>query len=59
MNFSIGDQVIFINENLRGKVVSIRGDFLTVNCSSLDLEIHQSEVIKLSKDVEGIYSKLI
>ena len=59
MNFSIGDQVIFINENLRGEVVSIRGELLTVNCSSIDLEIHQSEVIKLSKDVESIYSKLI
>mgnify|MGYP001305829061 CR=1 FL=1 len=59
MNFFIGDQVIFINENLRGKVVNIKGDFLVVTCSDLDLEIHQSEVIKVSKDVEYIYSKLI
>ena len=59
MNFSIGDQVIFINENLRGKVVDIRGDLLVVNCFNLDLEVLQSEVIKVSRDVEGIYEKII
>ena len=58
MNFSIGDQVIFINDNLRGKVVGIKKDFLIINCLKLDLEVHKSEVIKISKEMEDIYSKL-
>jgi len=59
MNFSIGDKVIFINEKLKGRIVDIKNDILVVNCSKLDFEIHKSEVIKISKDVESIYSKLM
>ena len=59
MDFSIGDQIIFINENLRGKIVNIKKEILVVNCSKIDLEVHKSEVIKLSKDIENIYSKLM
>ena len=58
MNFSVGDKVIFINEKLRGRIVDIKNDILVVNCSKLDFEIHKSEVIKISEDVESMYSKL-
>ena len=59
MDFFIGDQVIFINENLKGEIVDIRGDILVVNCLKLDLEVHSSKVIKINKEIENIYSKLM
>jgi len=58
MNFSVGDKVIFINEKLRGMIIDIKNDILVVNCSKLDFEINKSKIIKISEDVESMYSKL-
>ena len=59
MDFFIGDEIVFINENLRGQVIGIKGDILVVNCLKLDLEVHKSEVIKINKEVDNFYSKLM
>ena len=59
MDFFIGDQIVFINENLRGEIVGIKGDILVVNCLKLDLEVHKSEVIKINKEIDNLYSKLM
>ena len=58
MNFSINDQVVFVNENLKGKVTAIKNDILTIECMDLEIEVHKKEVIKINANYKNIYSKL-
>ena len=57
MDFLINDKVIFINENLRGKIIKIKDDILIIECNKVEIEANKHDVIRVNDNYNKIYSK--
>lgn len=60
MQFSIGDRVIFISESREGHVIRFKNEqVLIVQCDDIDFEVSVNEVIKVTRECENFYKKII